>query len=70
MWRRFAGVGLVPSDECDGHTNLCGRAGGVFVRGADRRVGLGRYGHVQGVARARARLGTPSEVGGHVEVAG
>lgn len=70
MWRRFAGDGLVPSDAFDDHTDLCGRAGEVLVRGADRRAGLGRDGHVQGVARAQAGLGTPSEMGGHVEMAG
>lgn len=69
MWRRFVGAGLVLSDECDGHTDLRGRAGEALVRGADRRAGLGRYGHVQGVARARARLGTPGGMGGHVEMA-
>lgn len=69
MWRRFAGGGLVPSDEFDGHTNLLGRAGEALVRGAYRRAGPGRNGHVQGVARAQAELGTPSEIGGAVEMA-
>ncbi len=70
MCCRFAGAGRGPSDECDGHTDLCGRAGEALVRGADRRAGLGRYGHMQGVARAQAELATPSEMGGHVEMAG